>query len=199
MRPTFDELVARASALADRRRLLGVCGPPGAGKSTLAARLVDALDGRAALVGMDGFHLAQRVLDRLGTADRKGAPDTFDADGYVDLLARMRARTDKIVYAPLFDRALEEPIACAVPVPDDVPLVVTEGNYLLLWPRARALLDEVWYVDPGEDVRRERLARRHVDHGRTPEQAWERTLGSDERNAELIAGTAALADLLITP
>ena len=199
MRPTFDDLLARASAPADGRRLLGICGPPGAGKSTLAARLVDAIGDRAALVGMDGFHLAQRVLDRLGAADRKGAPHTFDADGYADLLARLKARTDKIVYAPLFDRGLEEPIACAVPVPDDVPLVVTEGNYLLLWPRTRALLDEVWYVDPGDEVRRERLRRRHEAHGRTPEQALERTMGSDERNAELIAGTAHLADLRITP
>lgn len=199
MRPTFTDLVARASDLARGRRLLGICGAPGAGKSTLAARLVDALDGRAALVGMDGFHLAQAVLDRHGTAERKGAPHTFDADGYADLLARLKARTDKIVYAPLFDRALEEPIACAVPVPDDVPLVVTEGNYLLLWPRVRALLDEVWYVDPGDAVRRERLAARHVAFGRTPEQARERAAGSDERNAELVAATAHLADLRVTP
>lgn len=199
MRPTFTELIERASALAEGRRLLGICGPPGAGKSTLAARLVDALGGRAALVGMDGFHLAQAVLDRHGTAEVKGAPHTFDADGYADLLARLRARTDKIVYAPLFDRALEEPIACAAPVPDDVPLVVTEGNYLLLWQRVRALLDEVWYVDPGDDVRRARLTARHVAFGRTPSEARSRTMGSDERNAELVASTADLADLRITP
>lgn len=198
MRPTFDELVARASRPAVGRRLLGICGPPGAGKSTLAERLAAALGGRAALVGMDGFHLAQAVLDRHGTAERKGAPHTFDADGYADLLARLRARTDKIVYAPRFDRALEEPIACAVPVPDDVPLVITEGNYLLLWPRVRALLDEVWYVDPGDEARRARLAARHTGYGRTPEQAWERTMGSDERNAEVVAATAHLADLRVS-
>ncbi len=199
MRPTFDDLVVRASPPAVGRRLIGICGPPGAGKSTLAARLADALGGRAALVGMDGFHLASAVLDRHGTADRKGAPHTFDADGYADLLARLRARTDKIVYAPLFDRAIEEPIACAVPVPADVPLVITEGNYLLLWPRVRALLDEVWYVDPGDEVRRARLAARHERFGKTPEQAWQRTTGSDERNAEVVAATAHLADLHVTP
>ncbi|MFC5285706.1 nucleoside/nucleotide kinase family protein [Actinokineospora guangxiensis] len=198
MRPTFDDLLVRASGLLPGRRLLGVCGPPGAGKSTLAARLADALGERAALVGMDGFHLAQAVLDRHGTAGRKGAPHTFDADGYADLLARLRARTDKIVYAPRFDRALEEPIACAVAVPDDVGLVITEGNYLLLWPRVRALLDEVWYVDPGDEVRRARLAARHEEFGRTAEQAWERTMGSDERNAEVVAATAHLADLRIS-
>lgn len=197
MRPTFSDLLTRASAPAGGRRLLGICGAPGAGKSTLAARLAEALG--APLVGMDGFHLAQRVLERHGTADRKGAPHTFDADGYADLLARLRARTDEVVYAPEFSRSLEEPIACAVPVPADAPLVITEGNYLLLWPRVRALLDEVWYVDPGEDVRRERLWRRHMAHGRTSLEAWERTMGSDERNAEVIAATAARADLVVTP
>ncbi|GGS20419.1 nucleoside/nucleotide kinase family protein [Actinokineospora fastidiosa] len=199
MGPTFPDLVARASALTDRRRLLGVCGPPGAGKSTLAARLAEALGERAALVGMDGFHLAQRVLDRLGAAEVKGAPHTFDADGYADLLARLKARTDKIVYAPEFRREIEEPVACAVPVPRDVPLVITEGNYLLHWPRVRALLDEVWYVDVPDDVRRERLWRRHMAYGRTSLEAWERTMGSDERNAVLIAAGREHADLVVTP
>ncbi|MGW5051086.1 nucleoside/nucleotide kinase family protein [Actinokineospora sp. NPDC004072] len=199
MGPTFPDLVARASGMADRRRLLGICGPPGAGKSTLAARLADALGGRAALVGMDGFHLAQRELDRLGIAAVKGAPHTFDADGYADLLARLKARTDPVVYAPEFRREIEEPVACAVPVRRETPLVITEGNYLLLWPRVRALLDEVWYVDVPDDVRRERLRLRHEAHGRTPEQAWERTLGSDEANAVLIASTRDRADLVVTP
>lgn len=153
-------LTDRARALADTggRRVLGIAGPPGAGKSTLADRLVAALDGRAALVPMDGFHLAAAELERLGRADRKGAPDTFDAAGYTALLRRLRA-PDPVhaVYAPAFDRSLEEPVAGSLPVAPDVPLVVTEGNYLLLddgpWAPVRGLLDEVWFLDPDARVR----------------------------------------------
>ncbi|MEU1126998.1 ATP-binding protein, partial [Streptomyces sp. NPDC005899] len=107
-------LTARAHRLAaaGRRRILGIAGPPGAGKSTLAARLVEDLRGRAVLVPMDGFHLAQAELERLGRAGRKGAPDTFDAAGFAALLRRLRGpRTPETVYAPTFDRTLEEPIA----------------------------------------------------------------------------------------
>ncbi|WP_018686758.1 nucleoside/nucleotide kinase family protein [Actinokineospora enzanensis] len=197
-RETFADLVARATALAipGKRHLLGICGAPGAGKSTLAERLAAALGEHAALVGMDGFHLAQRELDRLGRADRKGAPDTFDDDGYRHLLTRLRANTDKIVYAPEFRRAIEEPIGCAVPVGCDVPLVITEGNYLLLWPGIRTLLDEVWFLDPAPEIRRNRLLARHMHYGRSADEARARTDGSDERNARLIAATAADADLV---
>ncbi|GLZ37551.1 nucleoside/nucleotide kinase family protein [Actinokineospora sp. NBRC 105648] len=197
--PVFADLVGRAAALAvpGERRLLGICGAPGSGKSTLAHRLVDALGGRAALVGMDGFHLAQVELDRLGRAERKGAPDTFDEGGYAHLLRRLRANDEPVVYAPEFRREIEEPIACAVPVGCDVPLVVTEGNYLLLWPDVRPLLTEAWYLDPGEDVRRARLLARHMAYGRTRDQAWARTTGSDEHNAQLVATTAPTADLLL--
>src|SRR5689334_15907880 len=154
-RADLDPLIRRAQALAatGSRRLLGICGAPGAGKSTLAQRLVGALGDRAVLVGMDGFHLAQRELRRLGREQRKGAPDTFDAAGYVDLIRRLRRNgaeqgDAETVFAPEFRREIEEPIACAVPVAPEVPLVVTEGNYLLLpeppWGALRALLDEVW-------------------------------------------------------
>lgn len=145
----FERLAARARALAEAgdRRILGLAGPPGAGKSTLAARLVDRLDGLAVLVPMDGFHLARAELERLGRADRKGAPDTFDAAGYTTLLTRLRTpEPGTTVYAPAFDRSLEEPIAGSVPVAPSVPLVVTEGNYLLHdeapWPTVLPLLDE---------------------------------------------------------
>ena len=195
---TFTQLVDRAGALATGpRRILGICGAPGAGKSTLAARLVAALGGRAVLVGMDGFHLAHAELDRLGRVGRKGAPDTFDADGYAALLTRLRTSTDKIVYAPEFRREIEDPIACAVAVPCEVPLVVTEGNYLLLWPAVRPLLDEVWFLDPDPDERRERLYQRHRAFGRSADQARERTDGSDETNARLVAATASSADLVL--
>ncbi|MFE1577725.1 nucleoside/nucleotide kinase family protein [Streptomyces fradiae] len=201
---SLDALTARARSLAvhGARRLLGLAGPPGAGKSTLAARLVEGLDGLAVLVPMDGFHLAGAELDRLGRADRKGAPDTFDAAGYRALLARLRAAEPGVtVYAPAFDRALEEPVAGSVPVPPDVPLVVTEGNYLLhddpAWVPVRPLLDEVWYVEADDALRVRRLVDRHVRYGRDRAAAERWVRESDEANARLVAPGRARADLVV--
>jgi pantothenate kinase len=201
---SLDELVARARPLASGpRRILGLAGAPGAGKSTLAARLVRALAPAAVLVPMDGFHLANAELERLGRRDRKGAPDTFDAVGYVTLLQRLRQPGPGVVYAPVFDRRLEEAVAGAVPVPADTPLVVTEGNYLLLdqppWSRVRPLLDEAWYLEIDDMLRVERLVHRHVAHGKEPAGAREWVLRSDESNARLIAGSRARADLVVSP
>ena len=157
-------LVARARELARAgdRAILGLVGAPGGGKSTLAAALTDALGDAAVLVPMDGFHLAQKELVRLGRRDRMGAPDTFDAAGYVALLERLRAARET-VYAPEFRRPPEEPIAGVIAVPPDVPLVVTEGNYLLVedgdWGRVRPQLDEAWYVDMDEATRLELAGR----------------------------------------
>src|SRR3954453_6838928 len=128
-----DELVARARALTERggRRILGIAGPPGGGKSTGARAVVAALGADARLGPMDGFHLAQAELVRLGRRDRMGAPDTFDAAGYAALLTRLRG-DEAVVYAPEFRREIEEPIAGAIAIPKQIPLVVTEGNYLLM-------------------------------------------------------------------
>ncbi|MFF2774705.1 nucleoside/nucleotide kinase family protein [Streptomyces sp. NPDC058052] len=201
----LDRLAARARRLArpGHRRVLGLAGPPGAGKSTLAARLVDRLDGLAVLVPMDGFHLAGAELDRLGRAARKGAPDTFDAAGYAALLARLRTpEPGTVVYAPAFDRALEEPVAGSIPVPPEIPLVVTEGNYLLhragAWAAVRPLLDEVWYLDLPDAVRVPRLVARHVRFGRSRPEAEEWVARSDEANARLVAEGRDRADLVVT-
>ncbi|UQS21494.1 nucleoside/nucleotide kinase family protein [Amycolatopsis thermalba] len=200
--PTFDELLTRAEGLVarGRRSILGIVGAPAAGKTTLARGLADALGNRAVVVGMDGFHLAQVELQRLGRTERKGAPDTFDAFGYVSLLRRIK-ETKETVYAPLFRREIEEPIAGAVCVPPDVPLVITEGNYLLVddepWSDVRGLVDEVWYLRPDEKERIERLVTRHRRYGRTLVEARSRALGSDQRNADLIETTASRADLVL--
>ncbi|MFI5487489.1 nucleoside/nucleotide kinase family protein [Micromonospora echinaurantiaca] len=198
-----DELVARARALAEAgpRQLLGIAGAPGAGKSTLAERVVAAIGPTARPVPMDGFHLAQSELHRLGRADRKGAVDTFDANGYVSLLRRLRRLEPTSVWAPAFRRDLEEPIAGAIEVPPEVRLVVTEGNYLLLpdfpWEEVRTLLHEAWFLDLDVELRLRRLTARHVAYGRSPEQARAWAMGSDEANATLVAGTADRADLVV--
>ena len=202
----LPELVDRARALAASgiRQILGITGAPGAGKSTLAAGLAAALGpDTAAFVPMDGFHLANSVLAALGRRGRKGAPDTFDDGGYAALLHRLRSQSvqEPDIYAPEFRRALEEPVGSALPVGVSVPLIITEGNYLLLptgqWPRARAVIDEVWYLDVEDAVRRDRLIRRHTEFGKTAAEARNWALGSDEANARLVRDSAALADAVI--
>jgi pantothenate kinase len=199
----WPALVARARELAadGRRRILGIAGPPGAGKSTLAAALVAELAAAAVLVPMDGFHLCQAELVRLGRRERMGAPDTFDAAGYAALLRRLRAAEEAVVYAPGFRREIEEPIAGAIAVPAGVPLVVTEGNYLLLaegeWARVGTLLDESWYVEADDDARRHGLIQRHVRFGKAPAAARDWVLRSDEANAERVAATRGRADRVI--
>ena len=196
---------ARALAGAGRRRILGITGAPGSGKSTLARLLVEALGpDTAVLVPMDGFHLANSVLKALGRQERKGTPDTFDDGGYAALLQRLRSQSqdEPEIYAPDYRREVEEPIGSALPVRASVPLVITEGNYLLLpsghWPRARTVMDEVWHLDIDDAVRRERLVRRHAEFGKTPEEARAWALGSDEANARLVIGHAHRADLRIS-
>ncbi|GAB2331009.1 nucleoside/nucleotide kinase family protein [Streptomyces variabilis] len=206
---TFDDLLRRARSLSrdGRRAILGIAGSPGAGKSTLAERLVRDLNGTGepwvAYVPMDGFHLADAELERLGRRDRKGAPDTFDAAGYAALLRRLRDESEagEVVYAPAFERELEQPLAGAVPVPPAARLVVTEGNYLLLgtgvWTRVRTLLDEVWFCAADEERRVRRLIARHERFGKSHEEAVSWVERSDERNAALVAATRGRADLVV--
>ena len=205
---TLDLLTRNAIALVgDKpRAILGITGSPGAGKLTLADRLlarIRAANG-AEWVGhvpMDGFHLADAQLDRLGARARKGAPDTFDAAGYAHLLERLKLETDTPVYAPGFERTLEQPLAAALVVLPGARLVITEGNYLLLddpvWARARAAIDNVWFVAGEDGARTERLVARHVHFGKTAEQARAWVATTDQRNAELVSTTRDKADRVI--
>jgi pantothenate kinase len=199
----LDALVRRALARPERRPLIGIAGPPGAGKSTLAQRLVTAVGPAAALVPMDGFHLAQSALDRLGLRTRMGAPETFDGWGYLALLRRLAVETDHPVWAPGFERPLEQPLAGSIPVDPEVRLVVTEGNYLLLdrppWPQVRAALSEVWYVETDAGVRLERLLARHVEFGKSPAEASAWVAAVDEPNARLVERGRDAADLIVRP
>ena len=208
MRLTFDTLVDRARALVSggRRAVLGITGAPAAGKTTLAGQLVAAIaksspPGWVAHVPMDGFHLADVELVRLGLRDRKGAPDTFDALGYAALLRRLREDRDDMIYAPGFERVIEQPIAGAIPVVREARLIVSEGNYLLVdeprWRQVRSLVDEVWYADLDQAERLRRLVERHIRFGKDEPTAIAWATGTDERNAEVIAATRAHADLLI--
>ncbi len=185
----------RISTLLERQQrvMLGLVGAPGAGKSTLAQSLGQAFASIAQVVPMDGFHLANIELQRLGRAGRKGAPDTFDSAGYAALLHRIRDQRsdgDEIVYAPEFRREIEEPIAGAIAVLPSTRLVITEGNYLLLdtdaWATVPATLDELWYVQVDDALRRRRLVQRHEQFGRSPDAALAWMEGTDEPNARLI-------------
>lgn len=198
-----DRLVERARMIAasGRRTILGITGTPGAGKSTVCAALQEALGDAAVLVGMDGFHLANAELLRLGRRERKGAPDTFDVNGYVSLLTRLHRADEPVVYAPLFDRSLEESIGSAIAVPSDVPLVLTEGNYLLHdqhgWGAVAPLLDESWFLEVDADERRRRLVARRRSYGHPADAAGAWVDGVDEPNARLVEPARERADLIV--
>ena len=222
---TFEQLLERAHGLAatGERRILGIVGAPGAGKSHLTDRLLAALGpDLAAAAPMDGFHLAGSILTALGRADRKGAPDTFDGEGYVALLRRLREHSgtadpatpnpatanqstpdparDGVIFAPEYRRDLKESVGSAIPIQAHVPLVITEGNYLLLpdhpWNQVHELLDESWFLAPPSELRLDRLTARHRSFGKSAEAASQWALGPDERNAERITLTAPRASTM---
>jgi pantothenate kinase len=197
-----QELIDRARELAaGPRRLLGIAGAPAAGKTTLARQIAGHLGDAAIVVPMDGFHLADVELKRLGNADRKGAPDTFDGYGYVAMLCRLRDAGPEIVYVPAFERELEQPIAGSIAVPPDIPLVITEGNYLLRdtdpWRQIRPLLDECWWVSLDDEIRLERLIARHVEFGKPRDFAESWVARTDQANARTVAEDWRRADRVI--
>ena len=186
-----------ASLPGDRRILIGISGAPGAGKSTFAAGLAGRVGGT--VLPMDGFHLPQARLVELGRRDRMGAPDTFDVDAFVELLGALR--TDQPVRAPGFDRTAEEVVPGAIDIGVSQRILLIEGNYLLHdadgWERVAPLLDATLFVHLDHVIRHERLIARHIAYGKSPDAAREWALGTDERNASLIAAGSDRADLVL--
>jgi pantothenate kinase len=184
------------------RYLIGIVGKPGAGKSTLSAYLLEELrSSEVTVVPMDGYHLSNAVLQALGRADRKGAPDTFDVAGFASLLQRIRNEKSADVYYPVFDRSIEESIAAQGIVTKETKVVIVEGNYLLHdsggWEEIAELLDELWFIDVDDEKRLERLIARHIAYGKSPADAQSWSRGSDEVNARTIATGRSRAHAVI--
>lgn len=189
----------------NHRYLIGIAGPPAAGKSTLSQLVAAAVAAEhniaAEIAPMDGFHRTSAELDAVGARHRKGQPDTFDVAGFVERLKLLReARLGQRVSWPTYDRDLHDP------VPDVITfaaqrLAVVEGNYLLLdqpgWAEVRAQLDEVWYLDAEDKIIEQRLTDRHLRGGKTTEQAQLKISESDMPNARLIAETRDRADIVL--
>ena len=199
---SLEEVVSRAKSLMDgERKIVGLIGKPGAGKSTLSAQLIQQLGDQAAILNMDGYHLSNLALHELGRADRKGAPDTFDALGFTEILKRVKHEVDKNIYFPVFDRAIEESIAAQGVIVPSVKLVITEGNYLLHngdnWSGVKNLLDESWFIEVDDSLRIERLVNRHHKFGKSKVDALSWATCSDENNAKIVAQTRESADLII--
>lgn len=207
-RALIDELVTEVLAPLpeDRRTIVGLCGPPGSGKSRAAGLLVGALTRagiETGLAPMDGFHLSNAQLDARGARGRKGAPDTFDVAGFRELLRRLRLRRDETVYAPDFSRRLDDPVAAVHAIEPSARVVVTEGNYLLFdtggWQEIRPLLDLVIYLDVAAGTLTPRLVRRHRMGGRARTQAHDWVREVDLPNATAVARTRGRADLVWSP
>ena len=200
----FAEIVTkRAIGLSDSRKIIAISGPPASGKSTIAEAAVaslTAMEKTATLVPMDGFHLDNAALEKAGTLARKGAPETFDADGFVHLISQIANGTET-VYAPVFDRSRDIAVAGAQLIPTNAEFVIVEGNYLMLnaapWDQLRQFWTLSVAVSAPMDVLEQRLMERWAHYDIAPDKARAKVLGNDLKNAKMVMQNTAPSDLIL--
>lgn len=184
------------------RTMIGIVGKPGAGKSTVVTEIQKQFSTEeVAIIPMDGYHLSNEELIKLGRRERKGAPDTFDVEGFISLITRVRNEIDKDHTFPIFHREIEASKADEGIVLRNTKVIVIEGNYLFSeehnWSEVFPLLDQSWFIEIDDEIRMQRLITRHIKYGKTPQEAEEWSRGSDEENAKFIAKTASRAERII--
>ena len=201
---SLAQLVEKANELAQsgKRQILAVAGAPGSGKTTITRAIMQGLpEGSVVIAPMDGFHLSNATLIKYNRRDRKGAWDTFDADGYINLLTRLKNQTEEVIHAPDFDRDIDESIGSAIPIDVNTPLILAEGTFLFSqfgsWGKLLPLFNQGWFVHLDENLRHERLIARHMKHGMSLQQATDWTLGTDENNAKAVENDCLRANLSI--
>lgn len=194
------EHIPGPSASAERF-VIAIAGPPAAGKSTLASALVEALGGRAGLLGMDGFHLDNSILDSRGHRLRKGAPHTFDVNAFGTVLRALRSDRHLEMAVPVYDRTLSVSRNCASLVQSNHDVLVTEGNYLLLddlpWSALRELYDLTVWLEVPLDVVEERIIERWTAAGLAEDEIARRTQENDLPNARLVHTGSGAADIVM--
>ncbi|MEP2533139.1 nucleoside/nucleotide kinase family protein [Shimia sp.] len=191
-----------AAPTSGRRTLIALAGPPASGKSTLAAALATVLTDRdrvAQVVPMDGFHLDNRLLEERDLLNRKGAPQTFDAFGFLHLISRMKDEPS-VIY-PEFDRERDIAIAGAAELLETCDTVIVEGNYLLydapVWRDLNALWDIRIRLNVPEEILTGRLIARWKALGLSKETALQKAEGNDLPNARLVNAASLSADITI--
>ncbi|VVP17541.1 Pantothenate kinase [Pseudomonas fluorescens] len=200
------ELLDYIKALSGNRVVVALAGPPGAGKSTVAEALVEALNsitpGSAAVIPGDGFHYDDAVLGSLNLLDRKGSPETFDVGGFRNLLLRLRANNEPTVAVPVFDRALEISRAAGRLVCSDVKYLIVEGNYLLLnlapWSSLRDCFDATIMLQVDRKTLEARLLDRWRSFGFDESACYEKVRRNDLPNAEFVMSASNIADFTLT-
>ena len=178
------------------RFVLGITGPPGAGKSTFASWLASELGPTGIVLPMDGFHFRNAELDARGLRDRKGAPDTYDVPGFLQILRAIRSGGP--VTASAYSRITHEPEADAITILPSHGVIIVEGNYLLVkeppWADVKAELDEVWYLDVSTETAAKRVRARHMSVGRSLAEAEMKVKAVDLPNGEIVRMTRDRAD-----